>query len=140
MPRLAGDPPLRRSLRPRGPVQFGLQQRHESGVHLVHVDGELDILTAPKVGAELDAIIRRCDGDVVIDLRDALFIDSAGLHILLNARRRLTRAQRRMSVICGEGPVRRVIALARLIETLSVVPSLEQTAPASDPSRAAASG
>ena len=71
--------------------------------------------------------MRRHRGDVIVDLRDALFIDSAGLHILLSAHRRLTRASRRMSVLCGEGPVRRVIELARLTETLGVVAGIEDS-------------
>lgn len=125
MKRRAADPPLRRALRPRGPVQFGLSRRKQSGVNVLHVDGEVDILTAPKLLAELGAIIRKCDGDIVLDLRDAVFIDSAGLHVLLSAHRRLTRASRGMSVICGDGPIRRVIELARLIETLGVVSTLE---------------
>ena len=125
MQRVTTDPPLRRSLRPRGPVQFGLSETTQSGATVLHVDGELDILTAPKLSAELDAIMRRSTGDIVLDLRDAVFIDSAGLHILLSAHRRLTRSSRRMSVICGDGPVRRVIELARLTETLGVVYGVE---------------
>jgi anti-anti-sigma factor len=66
--------------------------------------------------------VRRTRDDVVIDLRKAVFIDSAGLHILLNAHRRLARAGRQLRVVCGDGPVKLVIELARLTETLCVVP------------------
>jgi anti-sigma B factor antagonist len=125
MLRTTTDPPLRRSLRPRGPVRFRVTEHHKAGAHVVRVHGELDILTASKLAAELDSVIRKNDGNVAIDLRHAVFIDSAGLHILMNAHRRLARASRRMWVVCGEGPVRRVIELARLVETLGVVPSLE---------------
>lgn len=125
MHRLPTDGPLRRALRPSGPVQFQLSERRQPGATVVHVDGELDILTAPKLGAQLDGIVRKGSCDLVLDLRDAVFIDSAGLHILLTAHRRLTRASRRLAVICVEGPVRRVIELARLIETLGVVSSLQ---------------
>jgi anti-anti-sigma factor len=109
-------------------VQFQLSEREQPGATVVHVDGELDILTAPKLGAQLDGIVRKGSGDVVLDLRDAVFIDSAGLHILLTAHRRLTRASRRLAVICVEGPVRRVIELARLVDTLGVVSSLQASA------------
>jgi anti-sigma B factor antagonist len=117
-----GDSPLRRSLRPRGPVQFGLTQRQDAAVCVLEVAGELDVLTAPRLSAELDAIVRRTRDDVVIDLRKAVFIDSAGLDILLNVHRRLDRAGRQLRVVCGDGPVKRVIELARLTETLCVVP------------------
>jgi anti-sigma B factor antagonist len=106
-------------------VRFGITEHEEPGVTILQVDGELDVLTAPRLSAELDAIIRRSAGEVVLDLRDTVFIDSAGLHILLTAHRRLARASRGMSVVCGEGPVKRVIELARLTETLGVVSSLE---------------
>ena len=125
MVRLTTDPPLRRSLRPRGPVRFRVSEHRKAGTHVLRVDGELDVLTAPKLAAELYSVIRKNDGNLAIDLRHAVFIDSAGLHILMSAHRRLTRASRRMWVVCGEGPVRRVIELARLVETLGVVPSLE---------------
>jgi anti-anti-sigma factor len=65
--------------------------------------------------------VRKCAGEVVLDLRGVVFMDSAGLHVLLGAHRRLTRASRSLAVLCDGGPVRRVIELAGLIETLGVV-------------------
>jgi hypothetical protein len=44
-----------------------------------------------------------------------------GLHALLNIQRRLNRQSRSLAVICGEGPVRYAIELARLTEALGVV-------------------
>ena len=77
-------------------------------------------MTAPRLASRLDTILRAREGDVVVDLSETEFLDSAGLHVLLNARRRLTRRSRTLRVLCGPGPVRRVIELARLIETLNV--------------------
>jgi anti-sigma B factor antagonist len=77
-------------------------------------------MTAPKLSSQLDKILRGQDKDVVVDLSATTFLDSAGLHVLLNAARRLTRRGRRLSVVCGPGPVRHVIELARLGETLNL--------------------
>jgi anti-sigma B factor antagonist len=118
--------PLRRELRPSGPVSLSLTESHRSGTTVIAVSGELDILTAPKVAAQLDEVVRTGSDDVVVDLRKTTFIDSAGLFVLLNARRRLTRLSRVLSVVCGSGPVRSVLELARLTETLGVVSELEQ--------------
>lgn len=120
MQRRASDPPLRRSLRPRGPIQCGLIHRRKNGLGILEVAGELDIPTAPRLSAELDAMVRRTDGDVVIDLRKTVFIDSAGLYILLNVHRRLDRAGRKLTVLCLDGPVKHVIEIARLTEILGV--------------------
>jgi anti-anti-sigma factor len=78
------------------------------------------VVTAPKLAMRLDTILRSGKGDVVVDLNDAEFLDSAGLHVLLNAQRRLTRRSRLLRVICAPGPIRHVIELARLGATLNV--------------------
>ena len=117
--------PLRRELRPSGPVKLSLTESRHSGRTIVGVSGELDILTAPRVGALLDDVVRNRTGDVVVDLRETDFMDSSGLFILLNARRRLNRLARSFSVVCGPGPVRRVLELSRLVETLGVVSEIE---------------
>jgi anti-anti-sigma factor len=126
MHRITRDVPLRRALRPTGPVRFECSERRRRGATVVHVDGEVDILTAPKLAAQLNRIVRKSSGGVVVDLRDAVFMDSAGLHVLLSAHRRVTHVSRRFAVICDDGPVRRVIELARLVETLGVVSSLRE--------------
>lgn len=117
------EPALRRALRPRGPVQLALSKRLAGGATVVEVAGELDVLTASKLGAEIDWLVRKPSGDVVIDLRATRFMDSAGLQVLLSAQRRLSRRQRRLAVICEPGPVRRVIEQARLLGALRVVSS-----------------
>ena len=89
---------------------------------VIRVEGELDLLTAPKLAARLDGVIRASAMSVVLDLRDVEFMDSAGLQILLNIRRRLVRTSRSLSVIC-DGPVRQVIEFARLAGTLGVTAS-----------------
>ena len=57
---------------------------------MIGVAGELDMLTVSKLNTRLDDVIRRRQGDVVIDLSEAGFIDSMGLHALLNIQRRLS--------------------------------------------------
>jgi anti-sigma B factor antagonist len=112
--------PLADSLRPRGPVQFEIVPEDGPDGTVLRAQGEVDVMTAPKLSAEIDSLLRTGRGDVIIDLTETTFLDSAGLHVLLNAARRLTRRTRRLRVVCGPGPVRHVIELARLGETLGV--------------------
>jgi anti-anti-sigma factor len=121
MRRSFDDPTLGGSLRPRGPIHLELTTRHEASLTVVAVSGELDALTAPKLSIALDDVIRRHHGDVVLDLTDADFIDSLGLHTLLGVQRRLSRQSRSLTVFCGEGAVRRAIELARLDEAFRLV-------------------
>jgi len=117
---------LGRSLRPRGPIHLDLSTREAPEAIVITVTGELDLLTARRLTPQLDNIVRRMQGDAVIDLSQAEFIDSFALTVLLNTQRRLARQGRTLTVICGEGPVRRAIEFARLLETLGVVPSLAE--------------
>ena len=125
MRRSSDDPTLGGSLRPRGPIQLALSTRYEVRATVIGVVGELDILTITKLVARLEDAIRRRRGDVVIDLTEAEFIDSMGLHALLNVQRRLIRQARTLAVICPPGAVRNAIELARLAEPLGIVSSIE---------------
>jgi anti-sigma B factor antagonist len=118
--------PIAGSLRPRGPVVFDVHRRSTPEATLLEVAGEVDLLTAATLGHHIDDEVRRGQDDLVIDLTATQFVDSAGLHILLNAQRRLTRRGRRLAIICQAGPVRRVFELARLIDTLRVFGSLRE--------------
>lgn len=110
---------MRDVLRPSGPPRLELWIDNQPEAIVVRVEGELDLLTAPKLSARLDGVIRASRTSVVLDLRNVEFMDSAGLQILLNIRRRLARNSRTLSVIC-DGAVRQVIEFARLTQTLRV--------------------
>jgi anti-anti-sigma factor len=126
MRRSPDDPTLGGSLRPRGPIQLGLTTRYEPHTTVVGVSGELDILTVSKLTGKLDEVIRRRQGDVVIDLSDAEFIDSIGLHALLNVHRRLMRQARVLAIVCPPGAVRTAFELARLAAPLGLVSTIDE--------------
>jgi anti-anti-sigma factor len=68
-------------------VQFATREHRASRIITVTVEGELDLLTAPKLVAQVDQLLRAEPGDVVLDLDQTLLIDSSGLAILLNLQR-----------------------------------------------------
>ncbi len=119
---------LAHALRPRGPVHLALSSRLAEGVTIIEVVGELDVLTAYRLGAEIDQIVRRQTGDVVVDLRATGFVDSVGLQLLVTIKRRLSRRQRALAIVCDPGSVRRMIEQARLLNALGVVSSLDEPA------------
>jgi anti-sigma B factor antagonist len=93
--------------------------------HVLDVRGELDIASALGLAGPLTDIASDSDGPVVLDLSGLSFMDSTGMSVLLNARRRLTRQGRRMLVVCPSGPVMRVLELTSLVDTLHVHPTRE---------------
>jgi len=53
--------------------------RYDGGVAVVAVRGDLDPATAPLLVASVDAMVRKGQRHVVVDLSDVTFIDGAGL-------------------------------------------------------------
>lgn len=90
---------------------------------VVSVSGEIDLLSAPQLTVALDPILKTTDRPIVIDLTEITFMDSTGIHALVDAS---NQARRHFAVICGPGTVRRTIDLLGLTEPLCVVASFEE--------------
>ena len=91
-----------------GAMDTPLRLERQPGRLLVF--GELDLSTAP----ELDRALSAEDADIVIDLRGVEFIDSSGIHALLDARR----ARPRLRVENPTPATRRVLDLAGVTQLL----------------------
>jgi anti-sigma B factor antagonist len=86
----------------------------------VRVTGELDIATAPQL-AEMLRHAEECCQRVVLDLRQVTFMDSSGVHVILNASVRANAAGRRLVLVRGLSQVDRVLELARASDNLEIV-------------------
>ena len=61
-----------------------------------------------------DAVARAVDdgaADLWLDLTGTTFMDSAGLHFIVETQQRLGALNRRLAVICDHGPVRRLFEI-----------------------------
>ena len=89
-------------------------------VHLV-LEGELDLASVPTFEDEL----RRAEADapktLVIDLAGLRFMDSSGLRALVMADERARKQSRRLAIVPGPPPVRRVFEITKLDERLDLV-------------------
>ena len=73
----------------------------------------------------LNEAIAEVDVPLVVDLTDVVFMDSTGLALLMNARRRVVRAGQGFAIICPRGPIARVFEIADMVESLRVCPDQE---------------
>lgn len=108
---------------PNDPGGCAIVIRDEPTGTVVAVTGELDLLSAPQLRTALDALLPANARHIAIDLTHATFMDSAGVHAVLDASHR---AGGHLAVICPKGPVRQVIELLGLTEMLNVVSSLDE--------------
>jgi anti-anti-sigma factor len=86
----------------------------------VRVTGELDLATAAILAQALSQAEARAQR-VVLDLRELTFMDSAGVHAILDATLRATAAGRRLVLVRGPSHVDRVFDLTRASDTLEIV-------------------
>lgn len=98
----------------------------DHGAQALELSGELDVASAPALRERLAEIATRGSGPLVIDLTRLDFIDSTGLSVLLNAKRRLSRRDRGFAVVCPPGHVRRILEMTRLLDALRCHRSAEE--------------
>src|SRR5215217_4724946 len=100
---------------------------HESdvdGVRLLEVFGELDLETAPRLCAALDAARVHRVKRVVVDLTGVDFCDSTGLRALIGASTELRVSGGRLAIAClPDGAVARLFRIAGARESLRVCDS-----------------
>jgi anti-anti-sigma factor len=101
--------------------QLLIRRSREGARNTLALNGELDLVTAPDVEDTVAALCLAGADELVLDLRDVVFIDSSGLRTVL-ASMDLCRANGcELMVIPGDGPCRRLFELTGAIEDLPVL-------------------
>ncbi len=104
---------------------LAVKRNRSDGYELLSVEGELDIATAPRMIAALNEALADMAAPLVVDLSEVVFMDSTGLALLMNARRRVVRLGQGFAIVCPGGPISRVFEIADMVESLRVCPDRE---------------
>ena len=90
------------------------------------LSGELDMISSPALE---QALARLADYDadlVIVDLRGLEFMDSTGLHLLVQAQQVAHEAGRRFALIRGVDQVQRLFDLTGVAESLTIIDSPDE--------------
>lgn len=101
------------------------------------VIGELDQGTAPELRTALTNAVAGDGSGVLVDLSDCDFIDSTGLSLLVEAKRRLGDDSRAFGVCCADADVRRLLELTGIDEVVGLFASRDEAVTALSGSRSA---
>ena len=104
---------------------LAVERSRVDGYELLKVEGELDIATASRMITALNEAIAEMSAPLVVDLTQVAFMDSTGLALLMNARRRAVRQGHGFAIICPNGPIARVFEIADMVDSLRVCPDRE---------------
>src|SRR4051812_23636198 len=68
-----------------GLSHFSVEVRREHRAAIVVPSGELDLVSAPELRAQLEHAWKSGAEQVIVDLREVPFLDSTGLHVIVGA-------------------------------------------------------
>lgn len=88
---------------------------------VLRVSGEVDLASVDVLRAEIRAALESSPPELWIDLCDTAFMDSSGLHALVETAHEVDR----VAIICPPGPVRRVFELTGLDRALPLYADVE---------------
>jgi stage II sporulation protein AA (anti-sigma F factor antagonist) len=95
-------------------------------VPVAHIEGELDVSSAPALRDRLYDSVANQDLGLVVDLSDATYVDSAGLNLLFELAERLATRQVAFAVVYPEGGiVERVFTLVDMASVAGVHHSVD---------------
>jgi anti-sigma B factor antagonist len=104
---------------------LAVKRTRSDGYDVLTVEGELDVATAPRMLAALNEALADMALPLIVDLSRVVFMDSTGLALLMNARRRARRRGQGFAIVCPGGPISRVFEIADMVESLRVCPDRE---------------
>jgi anti-anti-sigma factor len=92
---------------------------------VLRVDGEIDVLTIPLLQAAIDEALDMGALELWLDFTPTDFMDSTGLHALLETHSRIGKLNRSLIVICPQGtPVHRLLELSGAGELIDLHPDV----------------
>jgi anti-sigma B factor antagonist len=94
-------------------------ERDHDAVDTVHVSGEVDMATAPRLRSVLDGLIDGGSTTVVLDCRELSFLDSSGIGVLVAARTRMGDAGE-LVLVSPPANVRKVLEITGVTGHLTV--------------------
>jgi anti-anti-sigma factor len=72
-------------------------------VLVAHLEGEIDMSNAEEIGSALTAQVPREARALVLDLREVGYVDSAGIRLIFNVRKRLDDRGKQLRLVVAPG-------------------------------------
>ena len=96
---------------------------------LVRVQGEVDMSNVQDVSASIEAAVPAHTLEVVVDLSETTYLDSAGLAFLLRLSERLSGRRQTLSLVVPEdSPIRAVLEVTGLPNVMQIRTDLQDDA------------
>lgn len=106
--------------------RFTVIPRRNGEMLVLHVTGDLDVLTAPTLGTHLDVALANAPSVLIVDLTDVEFLSSAGISVLVETHRLTDRADISLRVVADGPATGRPLHMMRIDEIIDVYPTVAE--------------
>jgi serine/threonine-protein kinase RsbW len=113
------------AVRTRGPM-VTIAEEHKGAVTIVDINGRLDNNTAKSFEEKLTGLFKAGRNRVVVDLKNLIYISSAGCRALLVAGRLAEKSEGQLALCNLPADVLRVFDLGGLTDSFAIYPSREE--------------
>lgn len=104
--------------------RFVVRPRRDDEILVLHVEGDLDVLTAPTLGTHLDVALTDAPSVLIVDITGVGFLSSAGISMLVETHRLTARAGISLRVV-AEGPATaRPMRMMHIDEIIDLYPTV----------------
>lgn len=97
----------------------------QDGIPVVHLRGEIDLHTCPQLRTTLHGLMEAGKKNIVLDMAEVPYLDSAALGVLVDAVRRAREAGGALHLVQVTPFVLRAFEITRLIKIFQVHPSVD---------------
>jgi anti-sigma B factor antagonist len=91
---------------------------HGNNATTVHLEGELDLAGQQHVRETVLESVQHRPAHLILDLSRLRFIDSSGVHVLLEVTQQCAEQQTSLTVVPGPPPVQRPFEILGLVDSL----------------------
>jgi anti-anti-sigma factor len=99
-----------------------LRRVDDGGSPTILLSGEIDISNAAQLARSLKGAVSNLDKELVLDLSNVSYVDSAGIRVMFELARSLTDHQQRLVLVVPEDSgVRRSLTFGGLLHAVDVV-------------------
>ena len=101
---------------------FVIGVTRENRAAVVRIEGEIEFATAPRLRATLLDLAQDGAAPVVVDLAQVTFLDSAGISLLIQAKKRLASGDSDLVLRAPQPHIRRVLEISGVTELFRIEP------------------
>jgi anti-sigma B factor antagonist len=113
-------------------VDLSVSSSERGSVTVVHVEGEIDVYTAPLLREVLDKQVAAGRTDLVVDLEKVTFMDSTGLGVLVG-RLKLVRGQNgTLRIVSAQERILKVFKITGLDKVFHIYATVDEALAASN--------